>query len=1852
MPSDGDFEKCVDILTRLQDGVLQKKSMSKHKAAIRQLTVLLENPAFREISKFKDSIKQLNREGRKDKFDITKLNFSPESGALTLDGKKIETSKESDYSSDSSFSESDDDYHIDEFIKQAAQGRETEAISLIKSANEGLGFSVVGLRSEHRGDLGIFVQDIKPGGVADRDGRLKESDQILVINGQPLAPNISHQQAIGILQRVIGIVELFIARGGIPQESNSGLPNLSPNLSRSSSVASSISHDSGTSPGMEWAEVLTINLKNDGTGLGFGIVRGKTTGGVVVKTIVEGGAAHNDGRLRSGDHILRIGDTDLQGMGSEHAAAVLRQCGSTVRLVVARGAMEKDEDTHDEDDALRPVEASTNYTPSRSRTSSVTVSLSEDESSVGPPVTNNLEYYDVELVKDSKGLGITIAGFVQDDGNEAGGMSGIYVKSVSPGSAADADGRIHAGDVIVAVDGQHLDVPNISSDEAVEILRKTGTLVKLTVGRPKDDNNHEMSSTESNSLPDIQAVSTWAEIEQDHEEIPDPSELNRIQSEWEAIMGPQYEIVTAQIKKFSITSGLGINLEGVIDENGQPHHYIRSLLPEGPVARSKKLLPGDELLEVNRTRILGLHRVVTVIKDLPLNVCIVCARPRVSLGLPKTRDSIILEERQGQYFERRSSAAENELPSHHESSHSVSSTSSSSEPSEDEEVVKSTSEPLHSEGASPDADSAWENDITVIHLDKGHESLGFSILDFQDPIHPQRTAILVRSIVEDGIAYHDGRLEPGDKIMFVNDIPLKNHTLDTVVNVLKSVSPGRVTIGVTKPKPEFKVLQEKEDHPKPEEEQPEPKEEQTSQLFVEPLPPPPPAPEETYSSSSSSMSDQESLNQQDIEYNKEMQRQAQLAEFQKLEEEPMPRKYSVPSAVNEPQSLRPIPTDRESLSTVSHNKSPSINTQSSEERTMEVKQMKVSGMTAIAITSSYTSPVSPLDSQSSFEPPAEDSNQDSSSNVQPLPVTPKPRYTAPSWQKAEESRVVPVSAELYEKRIDISKGGEGLGITVAPDRDGDGLVVGSISANGVVHRVGKPELGDIIRRLNHDSCVGLGAMQARALITNHSRFSSNVTITYIPKTFIQAYKDGIPPPQDYTTVASETEHKTGRSVSALKSQFEPSAAQNNTASRKDSDVFEDDKYKGISGDIHVVELQKGSGGLGLGLAGNKDKSLQGIYVIAVDPNGAAARDGRIRVSDEILEINNVSVTGPNNHQRASAVIKGAESTLRIVLLRTKTPHSPESHAISSSSSSSIPSDRAPNKERKDTNKSSKSRSSRSTSRTSSQGSGSTSSTPKTKTIKLVKDFQGLGFAISETQSGIMVQSIAADGTADRDGRLRRGDYIIAVDDKSLEGLSYESAVKVLKESRGTVKLTVAVDAPESSHNSSTPNQPDPTICPILNGKETTIEISKGHSGLGLSIVGGADSLLGSVFVQAVHDEGAAARDGRIWPGDRILQVNEHDLRSASHDDAIEVLRNSPSRVVLTVLRNENNDPQKLDSFTYDVLLKKKPDRGLGLSILGKTSGDGVFVSNVVPGGLAASEGSIMPGDQLISVNNVDVTHASQTDVASMLKAASGSVHFKFQRSLHAPIPKTPQVFSPPVSESAVSRGQQNPNHDLERFVEIYKGPSQPLGISISGGIGSPLGNVPVFVAMVSPHGAASGHLDKGDKILSINGESTINRTHDDIANMLKASVSNSVVRMTVQQGGQDMQALAEYLTDATAQPHGQKASPSPKADNSFLSGAYLSDDYDSSRTTDIVLNRGSDGLGFSIVGGMGSVHGDLPIFVKSIFDVGAAIVDGRLKRGDRILAVNGNVVDGCTHEDAVNILKIAKGRVVLKVVPS
>ncbi|XP_076441827.1 synaptojanin-2-binding protein-like [Babylonia areolata] len=82
-----------------------------------------------------------------------------------------------------------------------------------------------------------------------------------------------------------------------------------------------------------------------------------------------------------------------------------------------------------------------------------------------------------------------------------------------------------------------------------------------------------------------------------------------------------------------------------------------------------------------------------------------------------------------------------------------------------------------------------------------------------------------------------------------------------------------------------------------------------------------------------------------------------------------------------------------------------------------------------------------------------------------------------------------------------------------------------------------------------------------------------------------------------------------------------------------------------------------------------------------------------------------------------------------------------------------------------------------------------------------------------------------------------------------------------------------------------------------------------------------------------------------------------------------------------------------------------------------------------------------------------------------------------------------------------------------------------------------------------------------------------------------------------------------------------------------------------------VLERGDTGLGFNIRGGTDIPHvpGDNGIFVTRLKEDGAAFRDGRLKEGDKILAVNGKSIENVTHNEAVQIFITAGNTVELKV---
>ncbi|KAM3655857.1 multiple PDZ domain protein [Ammospiza maritima maritima] len=2013
-----DTHRALQAMERLQTKLRDRGDIANEEK-LSLLKSVLQSPLFNQILSLQTSVQQL-----RDQVNITPsihssgefpqlLHHGVNMGSLPLNesyllaqqngnlANVLETSMRSITPQINGKFSSDD---FEQLIRNMSQGRLVETIDLIKPLSGGLGFSVVGLKSENRGELGIFVQEIQEGSVAHRDGKLKEGDQILAINGQALDQTITHQQAISILQKAKDNVQLVVARGTFPHI-------ISPVVSRSPSAASTVSAHSNP---VHWQHVETIELVNDGSGLGFGIVGGKSTG-VIVKTILPGGVADQHGRLCSGDHILKIGDTDLAGMSSEQVAQVLRQCGNRVKLVIARGPVEE---------PLLP--AVPPGTP-------VPTSTPEKQDDASVDSCEDGEKFNVELTKNNQGLGITIAGYIGDKTSEP---SGIFVKSITKGSAVEHDGRIHVGDQIIAVDGTNLQ--GFTNQQAVDVLRHTGQTVRLTLIRRGLKQENRIPLQEDFSAPVEQDLlfqardSTTAKDNSETEQI-SPSlpccasvvnigddmkqqetgsqdfpltstEEAAAKIKWQRIMGSNYEIVVAVVNKFSESSGLGISLEATVG-----HHFIRSILPEGPVGRSGKLFSGDELLEVNDISLLGENHkdVVSILKELPIKVTMVCCRPVAPpVTQPEILESLSLSE--VQLTEK----------GHIElgfvgSSDTEGTTLETADEGQSMEEVQSSSLAM------------WETEIQHIELEKGSMGLGFSILDYQDPVDPANTVIVIRSLVPGGVAEQDGRLLPGDRLMFVNDINLENGSLEEAVQALKGAPTGTVKIGVAKPLPvdsgEADVADE------------------------------------------STLESQYSL-ERDIFQDSVTALHNSACSGEVNDSFSLP--LSTPKSVGEecPNATGDFHVSEKSLYNMN------LNQRLRDEKSLVDSSLETaSDFTKIDLLTLEVSDIN----QNESENTATWATSQTASEV----VLNTSLVTTTQLDPNEKDQLLlmekrcPVSLEgnstpqnsvknMYEKTITIAKGNSSLGMTVSSNKDGLGMIVRSVIHGGSISRDGRIGVGDCILSINEESTTNLTNAQARAVLRRHSLIGPDIksspapaddqalcyVITYVPAENLDEYRvslgqqtEGTVPlelfpshivrelpelPEREEGEGEESElqnaafsnwnqprkvelwrepskslgisivggrgmgsrlsngevmrgifikHiledspagkngtlKTGdrivevdgidlrdasheQAVEAIRKAGNPvvfmvqsiisrprAFGQSDTEPEKTSlcnlplpppsafsgmssdvaqsssirvpeDVEKEDeygyswkkivqRYGNLPGELHMIELEKGKTGLGLSLAGNKDRSRMSVFIVGIDPNGAAGKDGRLQIADELLEINGQILYG-RTHQNASSIIKCAPSKVKVIFIRNKDAVNQMAVCPAKSVEASQCTSGTLQHQEIDISVANPSAFS------------DLSSCKNIQYVELPKDQGGFGIAISEedTTNGVVIKSLTDHGAAAKDGRIKVGDVILAVDDESVVGYPVEKFIGLLKTSKSVVRLTInpaetdnlttapalpstvpaekrnmqlaaavpnsSSPEPEAVKNTSRSSTPamltsDPATCPIIPGCETTIDISKGRTGLGLSIVGGADTLLGAIIIHEVYEEGAASKDGRLWAGDQILEVNGIDLRNATHDEAINVLRQTPQKVRLTVYRDE---AQYKEEDMYDVLnieLQKKPGKGLGLSIVGKRNDTGVFVSDIVKGGIADTDGRLMQGDQILTVNGEDVRNANQEAVAALLKCSLGTVRLEVGRIKAGPFhserrtSQSSQVsegsgslssFSFPVSgsgapevfESGLKRHTTASEIQGLRTVEIKKGPTDSLGVSIAGGVGSPLGDVPIFIAMMHPNGLAAQtqKLRVGDRIVSICGTSTEGMTHSQAVNILKNA--SGTIELQVVAGGE--------VSVITGQ---QQDPPTPSLSFSGLtSTGIFQDDLGPPQYKTITLDRGPDGLGFSIVGGYGSPHGDLPIYVKTVFAKGAAAEDGRLKRGDQIIAVNGQSLEGVTHEEAVAILKRTKGTVTLTV---
>ncbi|KAM9469965.1 disks large homolog 3 isoform 3-T3 [Clarias gariepinus] len=357
-------------------------------------------------------------------------------------------------------------------------------------------------------------------------------------------------------------------------------------------------------------------------------------------------------------------------------------------------------------------------------------------------------------------------------------------------------------------------------------------------------------------------------------------------------------------------------------------------------------------------------------------------------------------------------------------------------------------------------------------------------------------------------------------------------------------------------------------------------------------------------------------------------------------------------------------------------------------------------------------------------------------------------------------------------------------------------------------------------------------------------------------------------------------------------------------------------------------------------------------------------------------------------------------------------------------------------------------------------------------------------------------------------------------------------------------------------------------------------------------------------------------------------------------------------------------------YKYEEIILERGNSGLGFSIAGGIDNPhipddpGIFITKIIPGGAAAMDGRLGVNDCVLRVNEVDVSEVVHSRAVEALKEAG------------------------PVVRLLVRRRQSPPESILE--VNLLKGP-KGLGFSIAGGIGNQHipGDNSIYITKIIEGGAAQkdGRLQTGDRLLAVNNIILQDVRHEEAVAALKNT--SDMVYLKVAKPGpvhlNDMYAPPDYsstfptMVDNHVSHNSSMAymgamEPKPVYQPPQVTPSRYSpvprhmlgeDDFTRAKPIysviqkalsdmsppsnhlcrggtgreprKVLLHKGSTGLGFNIVGGEDGEG----IFVSFILAGGPADLSGELRRGDRILSVNGVNLRNATHEQAAAALKRA-----------
>lgn len=477
---------------------------------------------------------------------------------------------------------------------------------------------------------------------------------------------------------------------------------------------------------------------------------------------------------------------------------------------------------------------------------------------------------------------------------------------------------------------------------------------------------------------------------------------------------------------------------------------------------------------------------------------------------------------------------------------------------------------------------------------------------------------------------------------------------------------------------------------------------------------------------------------------------------------------------------------------------------------------------------------------------------------------------------------------------------------------------------------------------------------------------------------------------------------------------------------------------------------------------------------------------------------------------------------------------------------------------------------------------------------------------------LTVTHVRPDGPADREGTIKVGDHLLAVDGVSLNGLILADADAILRQSDGACRLTVRyqVSAADRVGN---------TTCPML----VEVESPRPHQ-LGLTLTNTINN--SAVVVDHVKPGSIAERCGAIFPGDQIVAVNDTrvaGLRTAASDvykllrtcggaqstlrleiipafttDLIhaEYCSSYDSRQHLYSVYEDPIDPvvweptetHNVVRVDYTILTLVADENGrFGMDI--RSNNLALVVCYIEPGGPTDRTGCVQVGDRILSVNGCKST----------------SFVPLFQQPLHD--------FLGPEVKNACIKVEFNITDFVvptsgEFTVKLLKNDYRSLGITITDD-----GNGQVCISEIVPGSIAhrSGTLKISDTLLAVNNKSLSDCTRQEASNILQEAGDVVTLRVRTSNTAIDDYENEDDLVQYTVE-----------------------------------LYKKGEPLGITITG---SEDSRLPISIQELSPGGLADRTGAIHVGDRLLAINGADLSEAPLSTAIAQLQNTDDRVVITV---